>query len=370
MARGTKLQRRNCLLTARPERFRKSPATRMILASLDPNTSTEKAGTESDSPSFQIMQFVNNSTPRPDPSVVWRAVQISTERRRTTRRGAKLLGAIDSYLVLHNWQGKGYYYVQNEPQNQTDYDLAAYLANLTKTAAPNLRIAVSEEPKPGSRKIPKPTAKATTSGWRICRRSKPTTQSCGKPKGKTSGGTFCTAIFRPTSIRSQSITAESKRGFLSGGVALPNFWFCVLFDDGLGIGPYNNPRPMGTAQNGDGFLLYPPVSGELVSSIRWELLREGTEDFEYFLLANGGSMPKTPDLAAVVDTTVGSAVTSPTAYTRDTSALQDLRNQLGLKIEGKANGWPVLMSKPIGAHPRASYFLNFKIQPVIRKQVR
>ena len=45
-------------------------------------------------------------------------------------------------------------------------------------------------------------------------------------------------------------------------------------------------------------------------------LREGVEDFEYFLLAGGGPLPKTPDIGNPVDTSVLSAVSSKTSYTR------------------------------------------------------
>ena len=48
-----------------------------------------------------------------------------------------------------------------------------------------------------------------------------------------------------------------------------------------------------------------------------------------------------------------------TSFTRDAGALQHLRDQLGLKIEGKVNGWPVLDSKPRGP-PRAAYYINFQ----------
>ena len=99
-------------------------------------------------PSFEIMQFVNNSTPRPQNFC---GVDRGPDHFGTAEYNAawsKLLAAIDAYLVARGWEDKGYYYVQNEPQDQADYDVAAFLANLSKAAAPHLRIAVSEEPKP------------------------------------------------------------------------------------------------------------------------------------------------------------------------------------------------------------------------------
>lgn len=312
-------------------------------------------------PSFQAMQFVNNSTPRPDPFC---GVARGPDHYGTTAYNAawsKLLSAIDAYLVARNWQGKGYYYVQNEPQNQADHDLAAFLANLSKTAAPNLRIAISEEPKPEIAENVKGNGKSYDIWMADLSAFKPDYAKTRQEKGETVWWYFLYGdrppYFNPITIDHNGI--ETRIPFW-GAWKYRVKGFAYYSTTAWGSDPYNNPRPAGTAQNGDGFMLYPPISGELVTSIRWELLREGTEDFEYLLLANGGTLPKTPDQAAQVDTSVLSAVTSPTAFTRDASALQDLRNQLGLKIEGKVNGWPVLVSKPVGAHPRGSYFLNFQ----------
>jgi hypothetical protein len=103
---------------------------------------------------------------------------------------------------------------------------------------------------------------------------------------------------------------------------------------GWGADPINKPRPQGTNQNGDGFLLYPP-QGELVTSIRWELLREGVEDFEYLRLAAGGSLPRDPrpsSPAATPRSPAPSPRPPPTPATA--SALQHLRDELGYYLEG------------------------------------
>lgn len=117
---------------------------------------------------------------------------------------------------------------------------------------------------------------------------------------------------------------------------------------------------MGTNQNGDGFLLYPPQNGQLVSSIRWELLREGVEDFEYLRLANSGALPAVPGGDAGCDASVESAVSSVTSYTRDAAALKHLRDELGAYLGGERDGCPVLDSQAPGAHPRATYAINFQ----------
>lgn len=312
-------------------------------------------------PSFQAMQFVNNSTPRPDPFC---GVARGSDHYGTAAYNAawsKLLSALDAYLVSHSWQGRGYYYVQNEPQNQADHDLAAHLAGLSKAAAPNLRIAISEEPKPEIAQNPKANGKSYDIWIADLSAFKPDYAKTRQELGEQVFWYFLYGdmppYFNPITIDHQGI--ETRVPFW-GAWRYRVSGFAYYSTTGWGADPYSNPRPMGTAQNGDGFLLYPPIGGELTTSIRWELLREGSEDFEYLLLANGGTLPKTPDVSAGVDTTAHSVVQSPTSFTRDSAALLNLRNQLGLKLEGKVNGWPVLVSKPPGAHPRKSYFLNFQ----------
>ena len=115
--------------------------------------------------SFQIMGFVDNSTPRPATFCGVARGPTTTAPPPTTPKWSQLLAAISSYIVAHSYQGKGYYYVQNEPQNQADADLAAYLANLSKTAAPNLRIAISEEPKPQIAENPMAMGKSYDLWW-------------------------------------------------------------------------------------------------------------------------------------------------------------------------------------------------------------
>ncbi len=312
-------------------------------------------------PSFEVMQFVDNSTPRPQ---TFCGVDRGADDRGTAAYNAawsKLLSAIDAYLVAHNWTNKGYYYVQNEPQNQADYDTAAYLANLTKTAAPHLRIAISEEPKPEIAENALANGHSYDIWWADLSEFKPDYAQTRQAAGDTVWWYFLYGDlpphFNPITIDHAGI--ESRIPFW-GAWMYRIRGFAYYSITGWGSDPYDNPRSQGTNQNGDGFLLYPPDAAGLVSSIRWELLREGAEDFEYLLLANGGSMPTTPANTAAVDTTVKSAVSSTTSYTRDAAAFKHLRDQLGSMIEGKVNGYPVLDSTPPGAHPRAAYYINFQ----------
>jgi hypothetical protein len=312
-------------------------------------------------PSFEIMQFVDNSTPRPQ---TFCGVDRGPDHYGTAAYNAewsKLMTAINAYLVTKSWQGKGYYYVQNEPQNQADYDVAASLASLVKTAAPNLRIAISEEPKPEIAENPKANGKSYDLWWADLSAFEPAYAKTRQAKGEEVWWYFLYGDqpphFNPIAIDHSGV--ESRVAFYAAyKYRIKGFAYYSV--TGWGADPYENPRPEGTRMNGDGFLLYPPKNGELVSSIRWELLREGEEDFEYLLKLAGGTLPKTPDEAAGCDATAASVASSTTAYTRDTSALQHLRNQLGLRIEGKVNGCPVLASTAPSGRKRGEYYVNFQ----------
>ncbi|MEZ4442930.1 MAG: DUF4091 domain-containing protein [Polyangiaceae bacterium] len=310
--------------------------------------------------SLQVMRFVDNSTPRPDTfcGVARGPDHFGTPAYNAAWSG--LLGAIDDYLVAHGWQDLAHYYVQNEPQNEADDEVAAFLADLTKTAAPNLRIAVSEEPKPEIAEHPMANGHSYDLWWANLSHFEADYAAQRQALGEQVWWYFLYGdrppFFNPITIDHSGIesriTGWAAFKYRIRGLA----YYSVT---GWGNDPYDDPRPQGTDQNGDGFLLYPPEGDELVSSIRWELLREGLEDYEYLILA-AGMMPRTPAEATTCDSTVDSAVSSPTSFTRDTSALKELRDQLGLMLEGAVNGCPQLESHAPGAHPRAAYYINFQ----------
>jgi hypothetical protein len=312
-------------------------------------------------PSFEVMQFVNNQTPRPP---TFCGESLGGDPKGTDDYNAAwshLLTAIDDYLVAKKWTGKGYYYVQNEPQNQADYDTAAFLANLTKTAAPHLRIAVSEEPKPQIAENPLANGHSYDLWWADLSAFEPDYAKKRQEAGDTVWWYFLYGDlpphFNPITIDHSGI--ESRIPFWAAWKCrVKGFAYYSL--TGWGSDPVSNPRPQGTNQNGDGFLLYPPQGGELVTSIRWELLREGVEDYEYLLLANKGSVPNAPGTAVGCDLSVDSAVSSTTAFTSDTSAFKHLRDQLGAMLGGEVDGCPKLESKLPGAHKRAPYYINFQ----------
>jgi hypothetical protein len=310
---------------------------------------------------LQVMQFVDNSTPRPQSFC---GVDRGDDHFGTAaynQEWSRLLAAIDDYLVAHGWEDLAHYYVQNEPQGEADYEVAAFLADLTKTAAPNLRIAVSEEPKPEIAEHPAANGHSYDLWWANLSHFDAAYAATRQALGEDVWWYFLYGDmpphFNPTTIDHPGVESRvalwAAHKFRIKGFA----YYSVT---GWGGDPRSDPRPQGTGQNGDGFLLYPPDDGAVVSSIRWELLREGIEDYEYLVVANGGPIPDAPGDPAACDQSVASAVSSPTSFTRDASALKHLRDELGRYIEGAVDGCPVLESQSPGSHPRAPYYLNFQ----------
>jgi hypothetical protein len=244
--------------------------------------------------------------------------------------------AVSDYLGdTADYATKGYYHIVNEPQTFDDYDIVAYLAQQTKTNAPNVRILVSEQVEPSIYN------NATYPGAKI-------------------------DIWMPTISNYQVERAHDRQ--LSHGEEV---WWYFLYGDRP---PLPNPtiidRPGIEARitpwlawlerveglvyysttawdtdpweqpwiydgNGDGFMFYPPKDGtiafdacnsqsnRLVPSIRWELLREGMEDYEYLWLLNEGD-PQI-GVANEADTLAGQFIDSRTLFSRVPTDLYETR---------------------------------------------
>jgi hypothetical protein len=96
--------------------------------------------------------------------------------------------------------------------------------------------------------------------------------------------------------------------------------------------------------NGDGFMFYPPKdetiafnpcdgqSNRLVPSIRWELLREGMEDYEYLWLLNEGD----PQIGVVneADTLAEQFIDSRTLFSRVPTDLYETRAAIAAQLAG------------------------------------
>jgi hypothetical protein len=282
----------------------------------------------------EIFQFVDNSTPRPDTFCgLSRGDHHGTSEYNA--EWSQWLAALDGYLVENGYADRVYYYVQNEPQDAEDEALAAHLCRLTRAAAPDLRIAISEEPKP----------------------------SIAEDPGGACGYDIWIAHVR---AYQQDYAWARQRDFGE------EVWLYSLDHD---PDPYFNP----TRVEGDGMheRIIPWVSWGLRATgwayydggrffetdsprptVRGALLREGFEDFEYLWLANGGALPRVFADEAV-DRTARSVASGLTSWSHDPDAVMALRHELGLYIEGSREALPVLEAET-GARPRGAYYLNFQ----------
>ncbi len=107
-------------------------------------------------PSFMAMTFRNNDASKDQRPDVFDGTSRSatdwytSNNSNTTynRKWFNYVGHIESYLRSSGYLDKAYYYFANEPQDQADYDAVSWYSQELKKAAPNLKLMVSEEPKP------------------------------------------------------------------------------------------------------------------------------------------------------------------------------------------------------------------------------
>jgi len=283
-------------------------------------------------PSSMLFQFVDNSTPRPATFCgISRGDHYGSAAYNA--EWSQFLTALQGYLEQNGYLERTHYYVQNEPQDAEDHKLAAHLCRLTRKAAPKLRIAISEEPRPEIAEDP---------------------------------GGACGYDIWIAHIRAYQQAYAQKRQKEHGEAV----WFYSLDQD---PDPYFNPTRLDV--QGLHQRIIPWVSwhyrvtgwayydaGRFFDghepTIRAELLREGFEDYEYLYLAAGGRHPAV-GVSEPVDATVDSVASSLTSWTKDPDALMALRHELGRYIEGKRTSLPVL-TKSSSVRPRGAYYLNFQ----------
>ncbi|MFW5739393.1 MAG: glycoside hydrolase domain-containing protein [Myxococcota bacterium] len=283
-------------------------------------------------PNAMIFQFVDNSTPRPD---TFCGISRGDHEGSSAynEEWSQFLSSLDTYLVDNGYADKAYYYVQNEPQDDEDHRLAAHLCRLTKAAAPHLRIAVSEEPKPEIAEDP-----AGACGYDIwIAHIRAYKEEYAWQRQREFGETVWfysldhdpDPYFNPTRVDVQGM----HQRIIPWTAWVHRITGWAYYDAGRF---FDGARP----------------------TVRAELLREGFEDYEYLYLANGGAHPNV-DETANADPTVKSVTSGMTSWNKDADALMALRHELGKYIEGTRDTLPVLEVES-NARPRAAYYLNFQ----------
>ncbi|WP_028581432.1 glycoside hydrolase domain-containing protein [Desulfogranum japonicum] len=282
--------------------------------------------------------------------------------------------ATQQYLQSLGYLDKAYYYFANEPQNQAGYDAVAWYSRYLKEAAPNLKLMVSENPRPEIYNSTDYVSDGQIDIWLpVLNEYDPNvSQVRERDHGEESWIYFLHGTrppyFNPITLDHPGI--ESK---LTG-------WFLWKYRI-RGIAYYSlnnwstNPwaDPLYSDHNGDRFMLYPPSENNaaiiygannhrFVPSIRFELMRDSLEDYEYLYVLNGNSGPEI-DVESTADQQADKIVSSLTTYTRDGEFMYNLRRLIGLKNGGEISAIPDIT--PPSSHPRTegqpgNYYINFQ----------
>jgi hypothetical protein len=331
-------------------------------------------------PSFQCATFRNNdagSDQRPDTfcgltrsSSDWVGGDVNSAYN---LKWKQYMTSMQNYLSGLGYLDRAYYYFANEPQDQTDYDAVAWYANLVKSAAPNLHMMVSEGPRPeiySNSSYPN----AQIDVWIPVFNEYDQTACQNRQRNHQEDiwiyflyGTR-PPYFNPITLDHPGI--ESKfTGWLLWKYRISGITYYSL--NNWSKNPWTDPMTDG--HNGDWFMWYPPAEDNtaivygsnnhrFVPSIRFELMRDSFEDYEYFYVLSGNSRPIL-DVSNDADTQVNKVITSLTSYTRNSEFMYNLRRLIGLKNGGETATIPDIQP-PVG-HPRSlgdpgNYYINFQ----------
>jgi len=285
-----------------------------------------------------------------------------------TREYEKLMASQGRQIVEHfkakGWLERSYMYWFDEPAPK-DYEFVADGMDLIKRAAPGLTRMLTEQPEEGltgnvdlwcpvvSKIGPETIAERRKAGerfwWYLC---------CG-PKAPYIG----LFIDHPAVDLRVWAWLSRKWGVEGQLVWTSNYWTSTAAfpspdiqnpwaDPMSYVSGYSyKPGQIGYWGNGDGRFLYPPnrdikndrkkyLCGP-IHSIRWELLRDGIEDYDYFVLLDQliakaraagkarGLLRDAERLAIVPD----AVITDDKTYSKDPQPLHDHRRQVAEMIE-------------------------------------
>jgi hypothetical protein len=272
---------------------------------------------------------------------------------------------LEEHLRQKGWLDMAYVYWFDEPDPK-DYDFVRGGMERIKRYAPGIQTMLTEEPNQalagaidiwcpltpaydhdGAEKL---RARGNRFWWYVC---------CG-PKAP-----FCTLfIDHPAAELRVWHWQTWQRKVVGTLVWQSNYWTSSAAYPDQPQNPYADPMgyvsgystPAGTKQfwgNGDGRFIYPPLAAAVpgasgsdpvleppVSSIRWEMLREGVEDYEYLYLlgdllkANRAKLPA--DAVKRYDALLevpASITTDLTTFTTDPSPIYERRAAIAAAIE-------------------------------------
>lgn len=284
------------------------------------------------------------------------------------------MASIQQYLESLSYLDQAYYYFANEPQDQADYDAVAWYSRYLKKAAPNLKLMLSEEPKPEIFEHEDYINSGQIDIWLpVLNQYDPIiSHERKKNHGEDSWVYFLHGTrppyYNPITLDHPGI--ESKfTGWLLWKYRISGIAYYSL--NNWSKNPWTDP--LNDNHNGDLFMLYPPSpdnsaisygsnNHRFVPSIRFELMRDSLEDYEYLWILNNNNAPQV-DIVNPADSQADKIINSLTSYTRDSEFIYNLRRLIGLKNGGEISVIPDI--NPPAGHPRSegppgNYYINFQ----------
>ncbi len=261
------------------------------------------------------------------------------------------LTSLQAWLTTNGLLSKAYIYVQNEPQGPSDYKTAAVLSRVHRKYAPNIKIAISEQPRPEIYADPQfgPTGYdiwiATPNEYH-----KPGNIALGNARIAVGEEIWLYSL--PQHLRPYWNPSRSDYVGLDTRVMTWSCW--AVRCRGWA---YFDFEWSSSGRNAGGFF-----STFNVPSIKTHILRDAIDDYDYLFIANANNYPALGTANAVDQIIASVAPTLATWNRHDPDAQQKLRNDLGLFVENSLACAPVL-SSPVcraGTQPRKSYFINFQ----------
>ena len=332
-------------------------------------------------PSFMAMTFRNNDASadqRPDKfegitrqSSDW--YPSNNLQSAYNKKWFKYIEAIETYLREMEYLDKAYYYFANEPQDQTDYDAVSWYANALKKNAPDLKLMVSEEPKPEIYDNPKFPEVKIDQWLAVLNKYNPDISWDREANHNEETWIYFLHGTKPPYFNPITLDHPAIEQKLTG-------WFLWKYRiKGIAHYSFNNwsknvwEDQMISNHNGDDFMLYPPgrdnkpiaygaTKHRLVTSIRFELMRDSLEDYEYLYALNHFSQPVVYQ-TNTADAEVDKIIYGLTSYNRESQYAYLLRQYIGLKLSGVIDEVPEIEAsnvhkRTLEAH--AAYRINFQ----------
>ncbi len=252
--------------------------------------------------------------------------------------------ALWAHLGRRGWRGRFVQHLSDEPGPD---QLSRYrrLAGVVRAAAPGIRLIEALSHAEYAELVDIPVVVESSYQAFVARAGRPAdtwVYHCCGPGGPWPNF-FLEYLPVRTRILGWLLFAKSIPGFLRWSY---NYWMsgdaqAILYSQGANLGkPRLSPWDDTTAHRwpgGDPMLVYPPrdagMPGAIIGSIRWELVRESLEDYEYLRLTRRLAEQGDAEARRILAVVERRAAPDWTTHTRDAGLLESLRVRMGRLLE-------------------------------------